>query len=98
LNQPGALCSLAGTTSKDGSVSANTRVANLRVADVLDFLVQNSNAVFGQFQIKDPVMQPSTNNDNPVLWRGVRIRVTTDGFFKSVPSRDPTAPEALDIT
>ena len=98
LNQAGARCSLAGTASKDGSLQANTRVCNQRVADLLVFLAQKSNALITQFQIKDPIIQPATNNDNPGLWRGVRIRITSDGFFKSVSTRDPTAPEALDMT
>jgi hypothetical protein len=97
LNQDGARCSLAGTASKDGSLQANTRVCNQRVADLLMFLVRKSNAVITQFRIKDPIIQPGTNTDDPGLWRGVRMRITTDRFL-SVSTGDPTAPQALDMT
>ncbi len=98
LNQPNALCSLSGTASKDGTLQANTRVCNSRAADLLLFLVQNSNAAINQFQVKDPIIEPGDNTDIPTFWRGVRLRITTDGFFKSVSSRNPTDREALDIT
>jgi hypothetical protein len=98
LNQRGARCSIAGTASKDGSLQANTRVCNQRLADLLLFLVQKSNALITQFQTKEPIIQPATNTDSPVLWRGVRIRITTDGRFKSVSTSDPTSPQALDMT
>lgn len=98
LNQRGALCSIAGTASKDGSTAANTRVCNNRAADVLLFLFQKSNAVMSQFQLKDPIIEASDKNDPLPLWRGIRVRITTSGFFKSVSGRDPKAPEPLDIT
>ncbi len=98
LNQKGAMCSIAGTASKDGSVQANTRVCNNRAADVLLFLFQKSNAVMSQFQVKDPIIEAGDKADPLPLWRGIRLVVTTDGRFKRVSTRDPKAPEPLDIT
>jgi hypothetical protein len=76
-------CTIAGMTSKEGTIAANKFVAVRRANAFRHWLLRHGAPTLRMSVDEDnPIIQPQDNNQLASQWRGVRIMVSPAGFWR----------------